>query len=129
MKAWEAAPLIGINGVTFGMPRNRVREILGQNFTEFKKSKFSRNSSDDFGVAHVYYDAGDNCVAVEVFPDVKVSVGGRIVFPTRIETAKEAIGDLKEEDGGYISVEKSVGISVLDGEMESILFGAEGYYR
>ena len=44
----NATPLQEVNGVKFGMPRNEVRAILGE-AREFKKSKFSKNTTDDFG--------------------------------------------------------------------------------
>lgn len=128
MKTWEAAPLLGINGVLFGMTREEVRRVLGPSFVEFKKNKFSHNTADDYGVAHIYYDAENKCDAVEVFADVAVSIAGKQVFPTTIKDAKAIIPDLEYDGYGYISAKKAVGISVSEGKMESILFGIEGYY-
>ena len=128
MKNWEAAPLLGINGVLFGMTREEVRRALGTSFVEFKKNKYSQNTTDDYGVAHIYYDAEDKCEAVEVFADVVVSIAGKKVFPATIKDAKAIIPDLEFDGYSYISVKKAVGIVVSEGKMESILFGAEGYY-
>ena len=128
MEAWEAAPLVGVNGVVFGMPRAEVREALKMHFIEFNKNKFSQNTSDDFGVAHVYYDADDLCEAIEVFPEVNVSIAGRTVFPGAIENALAVVPDLAFDGNGYVSTSKSVGI-IVEGEiMASILFGIEGYF-
>ena len=129
MNIWEAAPLIGVNGITFGMPRDAVRTILGPTYIEFRKSKFSRNSSDDFGVAHVYYDADNKCNAIEIFSDISVSIGGQIVFPGSVENLTRIIPDLTRDDSGYCSVDKSIGVYVVDGRAVSILFGNEGYYE
>jgi hypothetical protein len=40
----------------------------------------------------------------------------------------ELLPDLEEDDIGPISYKKSIGIYAPDEEMESILFGVEGYY-
>ena len=40
----------------------------------------------------------------------------------------KGLPDLEEDDIGPISYERSIGIYAPDDEMESILFGREGYY-
>ena len=40
----------------------------------------------------------------------------------------ELLPDLEEDDIGPISYERSIGIYAPDDEMESILFGRDGYY-
>lgn len=129
METWQATPLVGVNGVTFGMPREKVRRLWGPRFSKFKKNEFSRNSSDDFGIAHVYYDESGLCEAVEIFADVTVNIGKQTVFPTSVAEAQKVFPDLIEDDGTLISAEKSIGISMLENEMECILFGKEGYYE
>ena len=57
----NVVPLQEVNGVKFGMHRNEVRAILGE-AREFKKSKFSKNTTDDFGYCHVFYDTDNQCV-------------------------------------------------------------------
>lgn len=47
MKILKVIPLAEVNGVKFGMKRCDVRKIFG-NATEFKKSKFSKTTTDDF---------------------------------------------------------------------------------
>ena len=85
MVKWIATPLVEINGVKFGMPRSEVRTVLGGKYKEFKKSKFSKNTTDDFGICHVLYNKDDKCEAVEVFRECEVSVNGKLVFPLRLE--------------------------------------------
>lgn len=128
MVKWDAAPLKEINGVSFGMPRPQVRNALGGQYREFKKSKFSKNTTDDFGVCHVFYNQEDQCEAVEVFGECEVSVNGKVIFPLDIPSVKKLIPDLEEDLGSYISKKLSIGIYAPEGDPESILFGVAGYY-
>ncbi len=121
-----AIPLKEVNGVKFGMNRAEVRQILGE-AKEFKKSKYSVNTTDDFGFCHVFYDENDKCEAIEIF-DAEVVVDNILVFPSNIENAKKMFKDLEKKDDSYISVKSSVGIYAPNNNVESILFGAEGYY-
>ena len=65
---------------------------------------------------------------MEVFPETEVLVDGEVVFPTTLERAMAAIPSLARDDDGLISTEQSIGVYAPYGEMESILFGARGYY-
>lgn len=123
-----ANPLQQVNGVKFGLERKKVREILG-NAKEFKKSKYSKVSADDFGYCHVFYNSKDECEAIEIFKDSTVIINGELVFPTEINQARRVIGELHEYNGIYININKSIGIYAPSGEMESILFGDSGYYE
>ena len=124
----NVVPLKEVNGIKFGMKRAEVRKILGE-AREFKKSKFSKITTDDFGFCHVFYNTNDECEAVEIFEDVEVVIDGRIVFPGEIDTEKVAIDGFVEEDGSWINAQKSIGIYAPDKNMESILFGIKGYYE
>lgn len=116
-----------VHGVSFGTKRKAVRAVFGT-AKEYKKNKFSETITDDFGFCHVFYNAEDECEAIEVFGDIKVEVDGAVIFPTDVETAKKQLSDLVEEDGSLISKKFSVGIYAPSGKMESILFGVPGYY-
>lgn len=120
-------PLEAVGNVKFGMMRTDVRELLGE-FTEFKKTKFSKNTTDDFEFCHVYYNKDDKCEAVEIFDTVEVIVDGQVVFPGNISGAKKVFGQLVQEGDDYTDVVKSVGIYAPSGKMETILFGETGYY-
>lgn len=101
---------------------------MGLEPREFRKSPSSENTTDDYGSFHVYYDENDVCVAVEVFPEIEISVDGVVIFPTSLDKATAAIPSLTRDDDGLLSVEESIGIYAPYGEMESILFGVQGYY-
>lgn len=124
----NVVPLKEVNGIKFGMKRAEVRKIWGE-AREFKKSKFSKITTDDFGFCHVFYNTNDECEAVEIFEDVEVVIDGRIIFPGEIDTEKAAIDGFIEEDGSWINAQKSIGIYAPDKNMESILFGIKGYYE
>lgn len=123
----NAVPLKEVAGIKFGMKRIEVRKALGE-ANEFKKTKFSKTLTDDFGFCHIFYNSDDECEAIELFKEVQVIIDGRLVFPTTLHEAKKILGELMEEDGNYISEKASVGIYAPGGSMESILFGAAGYY-
>ena len=122
-----AVPMKEVNGVTFGMKRDMVRKRLGD-AKEFKKTKFSKTITDDFGFCHIFYNTNDECEAIEIFGNTEVSINGTIVFPTNIETVKKFISDLVEEEGTFISKNKSLAIYAPSGKMESILFGDSTYF-
>ena len=121
-------PLKKVGSVEFGMKREKVRELLGE-AKEFKKSKFSKTTTDDFGYCHVFYDMNDKCEAIEIFEEVEVEIDGRCIFPVSINEAKSLINDLLEEEDSLISKSQSVGIYAPSGKMESILFGNKNYYE
>lgn len=52
----------------------------------------------------------------------------RSSFQLTLKQQKKVIEDLEEDDDGLISISKSIGIYAPCGDMESILFGKEGYY-
>ena len=122
-----AIPLKEVNGVEFGMSRGEVRSVLGK-AKEFRKTKFSKNTTDDFGYCHGFYDSNDKCEAIEIFNEVEVVVNDTVIFPSSIKVAQTVFKDLIEDEGCYISAELAVGITLDNDKMESILFGTKGYY-
>ena len=126
----SASPLSGVEEVKFGMKRDEVRAIFGE-AKEFKKNKFSKNTTDDLGFCHVYYTGDDCCEAIELFNDVKVLIDNKKVFPTTIQEAKAVIGDMQCDDSKTFYTNKEMSVSICmnsDNTMESILFGGKGYY-
>lgn len=127
MDILNAIPLLEVNGVKFGMKRNEVRNIFGE-AREFRKTKFSKTTTDDFGFCHVFYNLDDECEAIEIFEETKVQIDNITVFPNDATILKSMLTDLEEDDCGFISKIKSIGVYAPDGRMESILFGCKGYY-
>ena len=124
---FDAVPTVSVNGVAFGMSREKVRSLLGT-AAEFYKGKDAVNTTDNFKFCHVAYDENNKCEAIEIFDESEVYVNGSLIFPTDFETAKKVIEDLEEDDDGLISISKSIGIYAPCGDMESSVFGKEGYY-
>lgn len=128
MKKITARPLIGVGDVKFGMKRAEVRFLFGE-ATEFKKSKLSKTTTDDFGFCHVFYNAKDECEAIEIFNDIEVVINNTAVFPSGIEKLKRICADLVKDGDSYTSVDSSIGVYAPDDKAESILFAAQGYYE
>ncbi len=128
MKKIQVVLLESVGNIKFGMTRKEVREryeVKG----EFIKNDFSDNLTDDLGFCHVYYNDEGKCEAVEIFNDVEVYVGEKLIFPTTYDAAKNVEKSLEQDDEGMLSIDMSIGIYAPDGEMESILFGEKGYYE
>ena len=127
-----AKPLIGVDSIKFGMLRLDLRNILGD-FKEFKKSEFSKNTTDDFSFCHVYYDDNDKVEAVEIFSGTNIKVYEERILPNTSEEAYKIIKLLDKEteiDGDYYtSVKLSIGITCENGSVESVVFGKENYYK
>ena len=122
-------PLKGIDEISVGISREEVRKYFGNNFEEFKKSKFSKNTTDDYGYCHIFYDKDNKFEAIEFFDEVTIIIDDIIVFPNRIEVIKKVSDDFEKDEESYISKEKSIGIYAPNDIMESILLGMKGYYR
>lgn len=123
----DVIPLKSVGDVRFGMSRGEVRAVWGD-AEEFKKDPDDVVTTDDFGFCHVFYDEDNKCEAVEIF-DAEVFIDGKQVYPIDMDRALELLPDLEEDDIGPISYERSIGIYAPDDEMESILFGRDGYYE
>lgn len=121
-------PLLQVGGVSFGCSRDSVRKAFGQ-YKEYRKGSISKNTSDDFGFCHVYYDKENRCEAIEFFSGCKVEVDDTIVFPGDVDKAIKKLGDFEQKCDCFINLRQSIGITASDGKMESILFGKKDYYK
>lgn len=128
MDKWIVIPLQSVGKIKFGMRREEVRSIINKNYTEYKKNRYSQNTTDDFGFCQIFYDKKNLCEAVEIFEEVEVSMNGITLFPGSVDTAYQIIPGLVQDEYGLTSTIQSIGISVLEGKIESILFGRQGYY-
>ncbi len=128
----EIKPYERVGTIKFGSNRETVRKDNG-NFKEFRKSRFSKNSTDDFSSFHVFYSEDDRVEAVEFFRESNL-------YFHDIQLFTQSYGDLKtrlnaldsnntEDESGIIY--KTLGFSVYspDGkQVESILVFEKGYY-
>lgn len=121
-------PLVGFENVNFGMARSEVRHILGTPIREFKKSKYSKNTTDDFGSYHVFFDMDDKLEAVEFFEETLISDNQGNDFPKAAEALNKLPYHFKVDSDSYICSEYSIGIYAPGGRIESILFACKGYY-
>ena len=121
---WIAEPLVGVNGVEFGMERSQVRKILNRPFRVME-------DMDNFYVCHVCYNAEGRCEAIEICDcdRIEVEINGVLVFPTDLDIIPQIASDFIYDEAGCDSVSKSIGIYIPDDRMEGILFGEKGYYE
>ena len=131
MEKFVFIPLESIGGIRFSAKREDVRKEFGK-YTEFKKNKFSKNTTDDFGFCHVFYDSDDLCEAVEFFNDVAIIYDESNISNSSYGDIKNFLSEkdsaLEIDDDGIVS--KNCGISVYapDKTVESILVFRKGYY-
>ena len=125
---FDVKPLEQVNQIHFGMSRKEIRKLYKNRYNVFKKNIFSRNTTDDFRDFHVYYDKNNTCEAVEICNFDDMTINGKPVSKD-FNDFKKVIDDLAEDMGSYISKTYSVGITVEDGLVESVLFGCKGYYE
>lgn len=128
----KATPKESVGVIRFGMSRDEIRVAVGSAYTEFRKSRFSKNTADDFGFMHVFYDEKNACEAVELFDDCVVMVGDDCLMPGEKDRVDEWMKaqDASSEVSAYDSISKalSIGVTASEGKVESVLFGRIGYY-
>ena len=126
---WEIIPNVSINGMAFGTDRKTVRNTLGKPKNTFRKTSNSSNTTDAYPGFHVYYSDDDKLQAIELFgTELVVSINSQQVFPGTIDAIKNLLPDLKEEYGDYTSYDNSIGLTVEEGSIVSILAGCKNYF-
>lgn len=128
----EIEPYERVGNIKFGSERETVRKDNG-NFKEFRKSRFSKNSTDDFASFHVFYSEDDRVEAVEFFRESNLYFHDIQLFSQSYSDLKARLNaldsNITEDESGIIY--KTLGFSVYspDGEqVESILVFGKGYY-
>ena len=132
---FDVIPTVRVNEAEFGMSRAEVRALMGQPKSEFRKSIYSVNTTDEYDSCHVYYDEGDRLEAIEIF-DGEVYVGDTLVFPIDLATAHELIAGSEIDAAGLVSIAQSIGVyapgaldeTVPNPEVEAIMFAKRGYF-
>ena len=125
---WNLNPCKDINGILFGTDREEVRNILGENYSEYRKTEFSDNTTDDYGDFQVFYDENNKMEAIEIFEGIELHKDDKLIFPAVVEDVLEVFSDGEYDEDEFTSVKYSIGAEVEDGELVSILVGCEGYY-
>ena len=128
MEKWELKPTKEIGKIIFGMDREDVHQLFTEKCTEFKKTKFSKNTTDDYGKFHIYYSTENKVEAVEFFEDVEITINGKRIFPESVKTVESIIGKMESDSGYYTHKEFSIGFFAPENIPESILVGGPGYY-
>lgn len=137
MKSLEFIPYKSIGTAEFGMVRDSIREIFGD-YSEFRKNELSKNTTDDFGFIHAYYDNDNMLEAIECFGEAKITLHNEDIMKmnaNQLETFldKESIDYFKDEIGIQSD---SIGLSAYipeylnkkEAKVESLLFFRKGYY-
>lgn len=129
MLKWKWEPTVSIGNLFFGMERSSIRQLYNDNYTEYKKTPKSENTTDDFGKFHAYYSKDDRLEAVEIFDGIEVDYQNRCIFPAPITSVLAQIPEMTEDFGSYFQSDLSIAVGVQDGRTESMLFGCKGYYE
>ncbi|MCI6186363.1 MAG: hypothetical protein MR739_04200 [Spirochaetia bacterium] len=117
------------SNIVFGTSRDVVRKTINCDYKEFKKSKYSKNTTDDYGKFHVYYDEQNLLSAVEVFNGEEVLLDGKDLFKLSLNELKQLFPDAEVDTCGFISRKSSIGVFAQDNQIETILIGRKDYYN
>ncbi len=128
MTTLNIVPTKSVNDVKFGSNRASCEIVFGTPKTIFKKSKWAKGSSADYGDFHLYYDADESLEAVELFSGSVHLPNDELLIPADKAVVLKAIPTLVSDEYGLTSNSQSVGASVEDGKVTSILFGRASYY-
>ena len=128
MTTLKIIPAKSVNDIEFGADRTTAETTFGKPAKTFKKTKWSKGMTADYGDFHVYYDANGAFEAVEVFSAEIELPGGKLSIPASKNAILKVIPSLKADEYGLTSIPESIGASVEDGIVTPILFGKSNYY-
>lgn len=127
---------VGVGDLKFNMDRALVRTAVGACFKEFKKNKFSKNVTDDFGLFHAFYDDADRLEAVEFFEDVGLWFDDIDLVTFSYKDLEKLMSkndtNLKVGDHEFTSIKNGICASSVgseeDSPVSSILVFRPGYF-
>ncbi len=128
MTTLKIIPAKSVNDIEFGADRTTAEATFGKPAKTFKKTKWSKGVTADYGDFHAYYDANGALEAVEVFSAEIELPGGKLSIPASKNAILKVIPSLKTDEYGLTSIPESIGASVEDGTVTPILFGKSSYY-
>lgn len=111
-KSLEIIPFISVGNVAFDSNREDVRNNIG-NYTEFRKTRYSKNTTDNFGCFHVFYAPNNKVDAIEIFPFVKAVYSGRNIFELSKQEVISLFNDVSFKEDEESLVFPSFGIEVV----------------
>jgi hypothetical protein len=129
----DFSPFVGAGQIKLDSARDEVRKTLGT-FKEFKKTKYSKNTTDDFSFCHVFFDEQNKVEAVEFFDSAEFLYKEKNLFSLLFSELKSFLKsnsiDFQEDDSGLRS--DTIGLSVYSPDkvkIETILVYEKGYYN
>jgi hypothetical protein len=131
MRIFEIVPNVSCGGISFLSDRKTVRKTLGA-CTTFKKGITAKNTTDDFGFCHAFYDENDNLKALEFFPEADLRLGDNTLFAMAsdsfVDLVKQIDNNADADEYYLVSKSLSIGAEFSGQGIKSILVGCEGYY-
>ena len=133
MYSVDFLPYFGAGRTNLDSTKDEIRKIIGP-FKEFKKTKFSKNTTDDFSYFHVFYDEQNKVEAIEFFSSTEFLFKGKNLFSLQFIELKNFLRDLNydifEDESGLRS--EDIGLSIYSPDkkdIETILIYRKGYYN
>ena len=130
MKKLEIKSYESVGNIRLGEKREDVRKSNGV-YKEFKKTRFSNNSTDDFGKFHVYYNDNNIVIAIEFFRESELSFHGTLLFQKTLSELKALLKDSEIVEDSCSIIYKTLGFAIYSSnkkEIESITVFCKGYY-
>ena len=132
MNKLDFLPYNGAGQIKLDSAREEARKILGT-FKEFRKTKFSKNTTDDFSFCHIFYNEQNKVEAAEFFDSTEFLFKGKNLFSSSFTGLKSFLKsnaiDFQEDDSGLRS--DAIGLSVYSPDkekIETIFIYQRGYY-
>lgn len=130
----EIVPFEKVGKLTFGLKREKVRELLGSNFKTFQKNLWSNQTTDDYSVFgfHLYYTDDNKLEFVEMFPPARPIFRGINLLQENVqntlETLKRFDSGPKVDETGYIFHQIGIGLYIEGDKLEAVSVFSKDYY-
>jgi hypothetical protein len=129
----EIVPFERVGNLVFGTKRAELRKMLGSNFTTFRKTPWSINTTDDYSTLglHLYYSELDELEFVEMFPPAEPIFMGVDLLQEDIENIlkvlRESDPDPETDEAGYTFHKIGIALYIED-KLEAVSVFPKDYY-
>ena len=127
---YTVEPNNGFDNIRFSESRSDIRAKIG-NFREFKKNRLSKNTTDDFGDYHAFYNQENMLEAVEFF-EGEVYLNDKMLFPNTSEGLLTILKNIDRQayrtEDSIVSKEFGISAYAPDGKVETLLIHRPGYF-